>query len=245
MNGMDAIESAQALVRELFPEAVAAFLGGSLARGRGTATSDLDVVVICRAPVEVRRENVGWQGRPAELFVHTAESVRTMFAWDRAAGVPTMASLCAEGLVLVSVDGCAEQVAEDARRTVTAGPAPLSPAALDALRYQVTDLRDDLLDARDPDERLAVAAVLHQQAAELLLGAAGIWRGKGKWLARALRAGAPDLADAYLTGYRTLAAGGPAAPFADAVAAVLARSGGPLREGDRRAAPPALLAGPA
>ncbi|GAA4874302.1 nucleotidyltransferase domain-containing protein [Kitasatospora terrestris] len=245
MEITEAVDAAQALVRERFPEAVAAFLGGSLARGEGTDTSDLDVVVIRPAPAEVYRETLVWRGRPAEVFVHTPESVRTMFAWDRANGVPTMASLCADSLVLRSVGGAAEQVASWARDTLRAGPRPLSADALALRRYTVTDLRDDLLDCRDADERLAVAALLHVAAGELLLAAVGAWSGKGKWLARRLRAAAPDLGGRLLADYRALAAGGPAEPLGATVTAVLDLAGGPLLAGDRRTAGPSLLAGPA
>jgi len=242
MNGF--AKAADALVRERFPEAVAALLGGSVARGQATATSDLDVVVIRREGAAVYRETLDRQGRPAEVFVHTAESLRTMFAWDRANGVPTMASLCADALVLLDLDGSAGRVQGWARETIAAGPRPASAAALAVQRYAVTDLLDDLLDRDDPDERLTVAAQLHLQAAELLLTADGQWRGKGKWLPRHLRASHPELGGGLLAAYRTLAAGGPPTDYAAAVTAVLTHCGGPLREGDHRPATPALLAGP-
>ncbi|MFB7665365.1 nucleotidyltransferase domain-containing protein [Kitasatospora sp. NPDC056138] len=239
------VEAAYALVRERFPEAVAAFLGGSTARGQGTATSDLDVVVILPEPAEVYRETVAWAGRPAELFVHTAASIRTMFDWDRANGAPIMSFMCAHGVVLLDLDGTAGRIRAQAARTIADGPLPPDPAVLAAKRYLVTDLRDDLLDCTDPDELLAVATALLDGAADLLAVGTGHWHGRGKWLPRWLRAADPALAGALLTGCRTLLGGGPRAPFADAVAAVLDRVGGPLREGDHRPAGPALLAGPA
>ncbi|WP_052681808.1 nucleotidyltransferase domain-containing protein [Saccharothrix sp. ST-888] len=125
------VEAASALVRERFPEAVAAFLGGSTARGQGTATSDLDVVVILPEPAEVYRETVAWADRPAELFVHTAASVRTMFAWDRANGAPIMSFMCAHGAVLLDLDGRAGPADPPDRTPAAArGTArPTTPAA--------------------------------------------------------------------------------------------------------------------
>jgi hypothetical protein len=240
----DPIAVARQMVRDRFPEAVAAFLGGSTARGEGTATSDLDIVVIRPEPNEVYRETLRHAGWPVELFVQTPASLRTMLAWDRANGTPITAWMCARGLTLVDLDGTAEQVRTLAEQTIAAGPAPIAAEALETRRYMLTDLHDDLLGTRDDDELLVVAALLLDRTAELLLATGGHWQGRGKWLPRWLRAAHPALADQLLTGYRTLVQGGSRTPFAEAVATVLTHCGGPLQAGYRRTASPALLAGP-
>ncbi|MBB4945397.1 hypothetical protein F4556_000932 [Kitasatospora gansuensis] len=240
----DPIVAARQVVQDRFPEAVAAFLGGSTARGEGTATSDLDIVVIRPEPGEVYRETVRHAGWPVEFFVQTPASLRTMLAWDRANGVPTIASMCAHGLTLLDRDGTAGQFRALAEQTLAAGPAPVAADTLETRRYLVTDLHDDLLGAADQDELLVIAALLLDRTAELLLSTGGHWQGVGKWLPRRLRAAHPDLADQLLTGHRTLARGGSRTPFAEAVTAALAHCGGPLQAGYRRAASPELLAGP-
>jgi hypothetical protein len=236
------VDAALSLVRERFPQALAAFLGGSTARGTGTATSDLDVVVVLPSPAEMRAECTTWRGWPVELFVHTPDSVAAFIRLDRDSGNGTMAFMCASGLVLLDRDGTGERIRATAAETVAAGPAPASPAELDRRRYTVTDLRDDLLGATDEDELLAVAATLLAEAGTLLLSALGRWRGGGKWLPRRLREADPELAGLLLGGYRTLVRGGPREPFVDAVAALLDRCGGPLWAGYRRTPDAAMLA---
>jgi hypothetical protein len=244
----DPVGAARAFVQERYPGALAAFLGGSTARGAGTPTSDLDIVLVLPAPAQVHGENLLWGGWPVELFVHTRESVLGFMEFDRSRGSGTMAFMCASGVVLHDRDGTAEQLRDAARRTLAAGPPAPEPAVLERARYDVTDLRDDLLGANatnddaDADELLAIAATLLERTAGLLFAVRNHWHGGGKWLPRRLREADPELADSLLDGYRTLVRGGPREPFAEAVAAVLDRCGGPLWAGYRRVPDARMLA---
>jgi hypothetical protein len=232
----DPVGAARAFVQERYPDALAAFLGGSTARGEGTPTSDLDIVLVLPEPAEVHGENLLWGGWPVELFVHTRGSVLGFMEFDRSRGSATMAFMCAGGVVLYDRDGTAQQLRDAAHRTIAAGPPPPEPAGLERARYDVTDLRDDLLgaSATDEDELLAIAATLLERTAGLLFAVRNHWRGGGKWLPRRLREADPELAGPLLDGYRTLVRGSPRGPFAEAVAADLDGCGGPLRAGYRR-----------
>ncbi|WP_431945787.1 nucleotidyltransferase domain-containing protein [Actinacidiphila sp. bgisy167] len=238
----DPLGAARALLAERFPDALAGFLGGSTARGEGTATSDLDVVVVLGPPAACRAESLTWGSWPVELFVHTPESAHAFMGWDRDRGSGTLAFMCARGAILLDRDGTAARLRDSAERILAAGPPPVADAVRDHRRYHVTDLRDDLLGARDEDELLAVAATLLDRAAELLLGTRGHWRGGGKWLPRRLREAEPELAGLLLGGYRDLVRGGSREPFAAAVDAVLHACGGPLWSGYRRTPDPRMLA---
>lgn len=238
----DPITAARALLTERFPDALGGFLGGSTARGEGTATSDLDVVVVLDPPAGCHAESLTWGSWPVELFVHTPESARAFMEWDREGGSGTMAFMCARGVVLLDRDGTAARLRDSAERILAAGPPAVTDAARDHRRYSVTDLRDDLLGARDEDELLAVAAALLAGAGELLLVERGHWRGGGKWLPRRLREADPDLAALLLGGYRDLVRGGPREAFAAAVDVVLHACGGPLWSGFRRTPDARMLA---
>ncbi|MYX38227.1 MULTISPECIES: nucleotidyltransferase domain-containing protein [unclassified Streptomyces] len=238
----DPLGAARALLAARFPDALAGFLGGSTARGEGTTTSDLDVVVVLDPPAGCHAESLTWGSWPVELFVHTPESARAFMGWDRDRGSGTMAFMCARGVVLLDRDGTAARLRDTAERILAAGPPAATDAARDHRRYCVTDLRDDLLGARDEEELLAVAAALLEGAAELLLATRGHWRGGGKWLPRRLREADPELAGLLLGGYRALVRGGPREAFASAVDAVLHACGGPLWAGYRRTPDPRMLA---
>lgn len=234
----DPIRAARTLVGELFPDALAAILGGSTAHGTGTPTSDLDIVVVLDGPAEVRAESLVWQSWPVEVFIQTYESALAFMNWDRERGTATLAFMCGRGVILLDRDGSAARLRSTAGRIIAEGRPVASEAALDRLRYTVTDLRDDLLGASDgnegEDELLAIAAALLNETAGLLFAALPHWGGGGKWLPRRLREADPERAGALLAGYRTLVRGGPREPFAEAVGAVLDRCGGPLWSGYRR-----------
>ncbi|MGW4652155.1 arylamine N-acetyltransferase [Kitasatospora sp. NPDC004289] len=240
----DPLAVAQQLVKSAYPEAVAAYLGGSTARGEATAGSDLDLVVVRPEGYEVYRETTRHEGWPVELFVQTPSSTRAFFDWDRVNAVPSLISMCATGLTLLDADGTASELRAEAARLLAAGPAPATAEALETRRYMLTDLYDDLLDERPEDERAVVAALVLERAAELLLSTGGHWQGKGKWMPRMLRAAHPALGGRLLDGYRALLAGGAGREFTAAVAEVLEHCGGPLREGYRRVADAEALAGP-
>lgn len=62
---MNPVEAASVLIDERFPECLAAFVGGSVIEGRGTPTSDLDMVVITNRDEAPYRESLryaGWCG---------------------------------------------------------------------------------------------------------------------------------------------------------------------------------------
>ena len=71
------------LVRQRFPDARVAWLGGSVAACESTSTSDLDVTVLLDGPAPFRSSHVveGW---PVEFFVQTEQSLRRFCEFDRA-----------------------------------------------------------------------------------------------------------------------------------------------------------------
>ena len=155
---MHPVEDARALVAERFPAARAAFLGGGILSARRTATSDLDIVVVLTGPPAPYRESLRWRGWPAETFVHDADSLEYFFGKDTARRRPTLARMCADGVVLAGRREETDLFQERARSILAAGPPPLSSAELDFARYGLTDLLDDLAgstDAGDRGDRLA------------------------------------------------------------------------------------------
>lgn len=230
----EAMETARRLVKERYPEARAAWLGGSVARGTATATSDLDLTVLLAGPPAPLRESVQYDGWPVELFVHTEDSLTHYCEKDRLRRQPTMMRLVGETIVLVDTDGSGARLQERGKAQVAAGPPPLSPQDLAMLRYKVTDLLDDLIGAGSNDVRTAVASLLWQHAADLLLTGAQLWTGTGKGLLRELTAydatHATDYATALPAATRAAGDGKPDAMIT-AVDAILAPYGGRLFAG--------------
>jgi hypothetical protein len=191
----DPVADAQALVAERFPAARAAFLGGGILSARRTMTSDLDIVVVIDGPPAPYRESLRWRGWPVELFVHRADSIGAWFAKDLAEWHPTLPRMCAGGAILLDVDGTAATIRAEAESVLAVGPPAVSQDELDARRYGLTDLLDDLAGSTDPGETIVICWYIVMQTAELALLIAQAWLGGGKWLLRELRQAQPDLAD--------------------------------------------------
>ncbi|MCX5209973.1 nucleotidyltransferase domain-containing protein [Kitasatospora sp. NBC_00240] len=228
------VDQARRLVRDRFPDALAAVLAGSTARGRATAGSDLDIAVLVRDDAETRRETLRFEGRLVELFVHTRAGLAELFAADAATRRAVLQNMYLDGLVLTDPEGEAARARALAEADLRQGPPPLAPEAVETKRYGLTDALDDLADTGDPFERLAVAAVVLAGGADLLLDHHRAWTGGGKWLPRRLLAADPERGGALLEGHRRLCASGEHAALAAAAAEILDLVGGPLREGYRR-----------
>ena len=199
------MDLARQLVLDLYPDARAAWLGGSVVRGDAGPTSDLDITVLLDGPPAPRRKSLEYAGWPVELFVHTEKSLRYFADKDQLRRQPTMMRLVGESIVLLDTDGSGARLKQEYLAKVAAGPKPLSTDELDLLRYMITNLLDDLSDA-EGDVRLAITSVLWQDAARLLLTGAGHWSGTGKGLLRELTtydvAHGTDYATVLLDGVR-------------------------------------------
>lgn len=180
----EAVDLARQLVKERYPQARAAWLGGSVARGTATATSDLDITVLLPGPPAPLRESLQYDAWPVELFVHTETSLATYCEKDRQRRQPSMMRLVGETIILIDTDGSGARLQESGKAQILAGPPPLSDNELQMLRYKITDLLDDLIGADSNDVRTAIASILWQEAAALLLTGARHWTGTGKGLLR-------------------------------------------------------------
>src|SRR3954454_2234461 len=98
---MDAVGTARAFVREAFPQARAAVLGGSAARGQATATSDLDIVVILDGPPAPYRETLRHGRWLVELFAYTPAPLGELHERDARSRRAPLADICATGVVLL------------------------------------------------------------------------------------------------------------------------------------------------
>ena len=235
------VEAATAFVRAHFPEASAAFVGGSVLTEHRTPTSDLDVTVVLDQGVVVAssgltapyRDTLEHDGWVVEAFVHDRASLEHYMAKDLARRVPTMMRLVADSVVLVDRDGIAAELRVRARELLDAGPAPYDEAELAMARYLLTDLLDDMAGSEQEDELVYLANEVVVETARLALVAGGHWSSKGKALARTLREVEPDLAERLVNGHRHVVVYGDTAVLHRAAVDVLMRVGGPLLVGHR------------
>lgn len=188
-----AIGRALRFVQQEFPLAQAAFLGGSVATGHATTSSDLDLLVVLperwvdTAFVETSR----FEGQLVEAFVYGRGALSTWLERGRSQHRPVLDRLAAEGIPLIN-GPLNQELGEHCRAVLDAGPEPADPDDLARRAYSLSAHLDDLADrddtaTTDPAERAVLAWTLWREAAELSLLADRQWLGSGKWLVRELR----------------------------------------------------------
>ncbi|MGK9219317.1 MULTISPECIES: nucleotidyltransferase domain-containing protein [unclassified Microbacterium] len=185
----DVVDCARAFVRADYPQASAAFLGGSAASGRATETSDLDILVVLpgewstTAFVQTTTHN----GRLVEAFVYGPDALQLWLDKGRDDARPVLDRLIGSGVSLIEGD-IADELVSASRATLAAGPAPIDRDQLRVRRYSLSALVDDLEDAADSGTLRVLMATAWREAAELALRSMPAWVGTGKWLLRELRA---------------------------------------------------------
>jgi len=222
---------AKQLVREMFPQARAALLAGSAARGSMTTTSDLDIVVVLSGPPAPYRETIHYEDWTVELFVRDEASLTCWYEREVSAFHPVLATMIASGVVLRDQGG-ASQLQEEASAILDSGPRPLTDDELASRRYALTDNLLDLeVVEHDVDEHDAVASLVLSRTAELFLLSSGSWLGTGKWLVRRLRETNSEVATELMSAHRVAIVSGNSSRLIAVADLVLNRVGGRMTEG--------------
>ncbi|KZS54308.1 MULTISPECIES: nucleotidyltransferase domain-containing protein [Rhizobium] len=231
-----ALAAARRCVASRFAGAAFTYVAGSIMRGEGTAFSDIDLVVVFPSLERAWRESFTEDGFPVEAFVHDAQTLAHYLHRDADSGYPIMVNMVMTGCILGPDIDSARLIQAKAADILAAGPKPLAGADYDMLRYQVTDLADDLRGARPPEEVAAIAALLYQKLADLILLGRGAWSGRGKWAPRVLKTLDAQLAAEFDAAFR-LAGQGDGARLLALADRELALHGGRYFDGYRQNAP--------
>jgi hypothetical protein len=222
------LELATEILSTHYPEADAAFVAGSFMRGQGSPTSDIDLVVLHPSLPQAYRESFLFQNTPVEAFVHDPETLSWFLEHDRQDGHPALIGMLLEGVLIGPHQKTADDFKQHAAQLFAAGPPPLSPDALERLRYAITDKLDDLAADRSPSERIAIGAALYPLLAELLLRGNRQWNGSGKWNARLLHQFDTSLAHQFGSAFLSLYNGSDTQAVLQLADTLLAPHGGRL-----------------
>jgi hypothetical protein len=140
--------------------------------------------------------------------------------------------MTAEGKVIGHAPDRAEKMRQDISKRLSAGPPSLTPAALNALRYEITDAVDDLRGEGSSSETMAIGAMLPPKLVDLALRGQGGGRANGR--PRLLRVMDTSLANRFEDAFRMLFVSGNPDLVIALAEAELDPHGGPLFEGDCR-----------
>lgn len=170
-------------------------MSGSAARGKTTATSDLDIVVIQNGNKHYRDAYI-FEDWPVEVFVQSEDSLFFFFQIEQEEGLPLLIRLCAEG-VPIRGEKTVKKVRKDAMNLLADGPNPWSEKKIKESRYILTYLLEDLEGSGKHNENIFTAHTLIEQALVFYLRSHKQWIGEGKWLYRCLLDVDQDFAEQF------------------------------------------------
>jgi hypothetical protein len=227
---LDPPDAARALVKEKVPTARGAILAGSVVTGGATDASDLDIVVIADDPDAPYRRSIHFEGWPAELFVHTEETIHGF--WERRDEQfrPGLALMCARGVIVLDTDRSAARIQAEAEKVLGAGPPALDGSERDRIRYGLTDSLDDFLGDPGTSELPFIVASLTKGLCEVAMENRRAFRGSGKWMLRMANEADPHFAT-ELSAALDAVGNGNRERLAALARAELDAAGGPLFEG--------------
>lgn len=170
-----------------YPEADCLLLAGSVVRGEATATSDLDIVVLYQSLPNAYRDSYHFRGWPVEAFVHDLETLTYFIREiDAPTGVPSLAAMVNDGVVVSGQTSLSQSAKAFATTELEKGPSPLSEYQINAARYRITDLIEDIKDARNIAEMQATVTVLYEAVADFFFRSQQLWSAKAKTIPRRL-----------------------------------------------------------
>lgn len=148
-----ALNSARAFVSEIHPESAASALAGSITLGRGTGTSDLDIVVYYEDRPASFAETLRYDGWLVESFVYGPQGIDEWFALEAKERRPVALDMWSAGIPLVD-NVATVQLQGRAQAMIAAGPEAISATQHADLRYGLTAAIDDLEGLPEPGEEL-------------------------------------------------------------------------------------------
>ncbi|WP_144572215.1 nucleotidyltransferase domain-containing protein [Bacillus paramycoides] len=184
---MKPIEAARSIITSQFPNCDVALLGGSVARGEATKTSDLDVVIFDQNLSSCYRESFYSNGWPVEVFVHNFETYKTFFKSDCDRGRPSLPQLVSEAFILKGKEEIVTELKREANELLNKGPEKWTEETMKQKRYFITDALDDFIGTTKREEELFIANLLADLVHEYVLRVNGQWLGNSKWFIRVLK----------------------------------------------------------
>lgn len=221
-----------------YPTAKVIFLAGSIVRGEATAFSDLDLVVVFEILPTAHRESFYFGSFPVEAFVHDPETLNYFIAErERTAGVCVMAQMISEGLEIPETSSFSLGRKQLAASVIDSRPPKLGEHALRQMRYNITNLVDDIRDPRSKAELVATGTALYDALANCYLRTNGFWAAKDKSIPRKLKLANPEFSLRFCDSFEQLFANGQTEEVIVLSEEILEPIGGFLFDGHKLDAP--------
>jgi hypothetical protein len=221
-----------------YKDAKVIFLAGSIVRGEGTPDSDLDLVVVFENLPNAYRESFYFRGFPVEAFVHDPETLN-YFITERElkSGVCVMAQMVSEGIEVPERSEFSQRLKQLAISVIDSPAPKLDEESLRQMRYNITNLIDDIRHPRSKTEVIATGTALYDVLANCYLRTNGFWTAKAKSIPRKLKLADIEFSLRYCASFEKLFAGGQTAEIIALAEEILKPIGGFLFEGHKLDAP--------
>jgi hypothetical protein len=159
-----ALQQAVAFILSRY-EPLGIIAAGSILRGAGHASSDLDIYVIHAAHFRQRLQKF-FNGVPAEIFVNPPHQIRSYFDEEHAEARPITAHMLATGFLLLELDPVVGQLRQEAGEWLKK---PITPSSfsLTMERYTAATLYEDALDMLNTKPETA-SLILHRAVYAML-----------------------------------------------------------------------------
>ncbi len=190
------LEIAHKIVELKYPSCDGALMAGSIVRGEGTETSDIDLIIYNSCIHKGYRESFVFEGVPIEAFVHNEASFKHYFKEDCDRKMPSLPVMVHEAVDIRQNDFL-DALRKEATNLISKGPGKPSERTVDTMRYFITDLKEDLVGSTDDFETLLIANELVVKLHEFYLLTHNAWIGKSKWIKRAMYKHDPKFAEAF------------------------------------------------
>jgi len=129
---------------------------GSVMRGEGDLTSDIDLYVIFEGNYR-QLEHKFFNGVPCQLFCNPTQMMPRYFTEERGRlnNGPTTAHMMVSGTVILDRDPRIEQIREEAKQALELPPKP-NEDMLQLMRYHAVSALENMLDMRKADPDMAM-----------------------------------------------------------------------------------------
>jgi len=232
-----AISTATKLVKEKYPEALVAFVGGSFNRNEQTETSDIDLVLVFKNVEQAWRESFFYDGWPIEVFGHDEETLKYFFyEIDGKDGIPSLPHMVSEGPAITDDESLANRIRQTAISFINKGPAKLTEDEMNNHRYTISDLLDDLRAPKNQFEGIIISGKLHGILAYYYFRYNGHWGAGTKHIPRQMIKLFPELFLKWESSFKK-AFSGDFKQLIELTENILDQTGGYLFEGYKRDAP--------
>lgn len=132
---------------------------GSVIRGEGDLTSDIDLYVIFEGDYR-QLEHKFFNGVPCQLFCNPTQRMSQYFIEERGRlnNGPTTAHMMANGIVILDRDARIEQIREEAKVALQLPPKP-NEDLLQLMRYHAVSSLENMLDVCQSDPDMAMLEI--------------------------------------------------------------------------------------